>query len=269
MRETHQSYAGDSAFQFALREMQDGFSSLRQWAVLAAVILLLGISGPFDTLSTFGLPMRLAYWASTVLSCFTIGNFAASLCRIWLIRAGLRQPWRFIVTGLAAGIPAGTASFAINALSFGEGMLNISGFLTVLGYATFIAIIVSGLFTLFLSAETEEKQAADGTGDGHRLIRRLDFNIRGALVSLSVADHYVEVTTTKGKQLLLMRLRDAMEESAPVAGLQIHRSHWVALDQVDRIHRENNRVMVETTVGDRLPVSRSYLADLRAAGLLT
>ena len=61
---------------------------------------------------------------------------------------------------------------------------------------------------------------------------------------------------------------NAIDETAPVNGLQIHRSHWVALEAVSAVRRENGKVFVETTAGDRLPVSRSCLDDLRQAGLL-
>lgn len=45
-------------------------------------------------------------------------------------------------------------------------------------------------------------------------------------------DHYGEVTTSEGAELPLMRLSDAIIEAAPVAGLQIHRSHRGTPDPV-------------------------------------
>ena len=91
---------------------------------------------------------------------------------------------------------------------------------------------------------------------------------RGTLVSLSVTDHYVEVATSKGRALVLIRLSDAIKETSPTAGLRIHRSHWVALEAVVRVLRLDGRLVVELKDGRRLPVSRSYAGDLRAAGLM-
>ena len=61
---------------------------------------------------------------------------------------------------------------------------------------------------------------------------------RGGLLALSVEDHYVDIVTDKGKTLVLMRLADAMKETGSVAGLQIHRSHWVARGAVIKAHRK-------------------------------
>ncbi len=70
-------------------------------------------------------------------------------------------------------------------------------------------------------------------------------------------------TTTRGRALLLMRLRDAIAETAGVEGLQIHRSHWVARSGIAKLLRADARLVVETTAGNRLPVSRSFQSALR------
>nr|WP_258571113.1 LytTR family DNA-binding domain-containing protein [Flavimaribacter sediminis] len=99
-------------------------------------------------------------------------------------------------------------------------------------------------------------------------MKRLPVELRGKLQYLTVQDHYVEVVTDKGSYLVLMRLGDAIAETAPVEGLRIHRSHWVALSAVGRIRREGDRLLVETVGGAVLPVSRSHRAALREAGLV-
>jgi len=91
---------------------------------------------------------------------------------------------------------------------------------------------------------------------------------RSRLIALIVEDHYVDIVTDKGKTLVLMRLADAMREAAPVPGLQIHRSHWVALDAVVRAQRSEGKVMLELSNGMRLPVSRGFLPAAKDAGLV-
>ena len=51
-----------------------------------------------------------------------------------------------------------------------------------------------------------------------RLLQRLDAEDHGSLWSISVRDHYVDVQTSRGVTSLLMRLSDAMAETAPVEG---------------------------------------------------
>lgn len=74
--------------------------------------------------------------------------------------------------------------------------------------------------------------------------------------------------TDKGSGLLLMRLSDAICETAGVDGVQIHRSHWVALAAVQRVVRADGKPFAELASGRRLPISRGYMAAAKAAGLV-
>jgi DNA-binding LytR/AlgR family response regulator len=104
--------------------------------------------------------------------------------------------------------------------------------------------------------------------DSPALVARLPLHKRGRLVSVSVQDHYVDVTTTKGRDVLLMRFGDAMAETQPVPGLQVHRSHWVALDQITAVRRKGDAAVLTLQHGPDIPVSRAFVPRLRDAGLL-
>lgn len=79
----------------------------------------------------------------------------------------------------------------------------------------------------------------------------------------------MEVTTARGRSLLLMRLSDAIREGQPTPALQVHRSHWVALAAVRRATRRNGKPVLELETGVEVPVSRSYLPVVREAGLIS
>ena len=100
------------------------------------------------------------------------------------------------------------------------------------------------------------------------LLDRLPIEKRGVLMSLSAEDHYTRVRTSHGEELLLMRLTDAIREAAPTPGLQVHRSHWVAVGAVAQVTRGKDRATIHLTGGAEVPASRSYLPALREAGLL-
>ena len=91
---------------------------------------------------------------------------------------------------------------------------------------------------------------------------------RGALVALSSEDHYTRIRTTRGEELVLIRLADAIREAEPVKGLQVHRSHWVALDHIAAARRDGDRAILRLSIGSDIPVSRANVARLREAGLL-
>jgi hypothetical protein len=59
-----------------------------------------------------------------------------------------------------------------------------------------------------------------------------------------VRDHYVEVTTTGGQHMLLMRLTDAIDELDDLPGERIHRSHWAAAAHLRRIARRGQKQVV-------------------------
>ena len=95
-----------------------------------------------------------------------------------------------------------------------------------------------------------------------RLMRRIAAEVQGDLVSMTVRDHYVDVVTSAGPSSLLMRFGDAIHEAEPVEGLQIHRSHWVALAAVQGVERDGPRLFVLVSGGQRLPVSKAHRAKV-------
>jgi len=98
--------------------------------------------------------------------------------------------------------------------------------------------------------------------------RRLPLEKRGCLIRLEAQDHYLNVVTKAGSALLLMRLQDAVEALAGLQGLQVHRSHWVALSAVAAHRRDKGRDFLVLTNGDEVPISRSFRPDVKAAGLI-
>ena len=89
------------------------------------------------------------------------------------------------------------------------------------------AVVEIGSFALCTGSKTQSENAV-------ALMQRLPWEKRGPLVSLSAEDHDMRVTTAYGTKLLLIRLSDAIKEVGYTRGIQIHRSHWVALDQIQK-----------------------------------
>jgi hypothetical protein len=86
------------------------------------------------------------------------------------------------------------------------------------------------------------------------------------LVALTAELHYLRVRTTGGEALILYPFGKAVADLASTgAGLQIHRSHWVALGHVRQIDRRGQGALCALTSGPPIPVSRQYRAALQAA----
>ncbi len=98
--------------------------------------------------------------------------------------------------------------------------------------------------------------------------RRLPQRIGQDLVHVSVEDHYVHAVTTAGREMILMRFRDALAELEMLDGLQVHRSHWVAAAHVITARREGSKTVLQLDNGTEIPVSRAFRAAIRQRGWL-
>ena len=97
-----------------------------------------------------------------------------------------------------------------------------------------------------------------------KFLHRLPRDVGQDIVCLKMNDHYVHVITTSGQCAILMRFTDAMAELGGIGG-RVHRSYWVAWSHVEGWEKRNQRPLLRLTGGQRVPVSRTYLADVRAA----
>ena len=97
------------------------------------------------------------------------------------------------------------------------------------------------------------------------LLERLPVGVRGPLLHLRMQDHYVEVHTDRGSELVLLRFSDALKELGGTEGMQVHRSHWIARHALKKITRRGSRTFAHLSNGSEVPVSRSYAKSLREA----
>lgn len=266
LRERGGGYVKVGVLQLALREMRDHFGDRRTWMVMAAIVIVLGLSGPFGTFEAFAPAPRLAYWTAVVILTYGVGFFAGALLDAngLLARHWLRLP----VYGLLTGIPVWSAVVLVQLLTFGVHAGDAFDLLTLFIYCALISTTVLAVGALVpKAAPAAAAEVAPQTSRRPALLDRLQPAARGQLLYLSMQDHYVLVVTDRGKELVLLRLSDAIKETEGVQGVQIHRSHWVALGAVQRAVRDQGKVLLEISDGARLPVSRGFLETVRAAGL--
>lgn len=250
-------FVNTTLFTSTLRKTRADLTRRNTLVGLIAAGLLLGISGPFDTFALLSTPARLAYWLCVTVSTFALGTFSSTLIATGCAH---RPPWLRHSLSIALTTLTVTAFLtALNAASFGLWPRTLGQAAAHLGFVAAISAVIEIGSALI---HTPDKPTAPA------LLARLPLDKRGPLISLSVSDHYVSVTTTKGSELLLMRLSDAITETAPCKGLQIHRSHWAALDRIASVKRHSDRATLTLSNGTTLPVSRSFLPAVRDAGLL-
>lgn len=261
-------------YQIARREIRALATSRGVWIGLGATGIILGLAGPFGTDEVMRTVPRVVYWIVVAAMGFFVGSSSATLVAETL-RARRVSMWPAVII---AGAVAGVVNFAIltvlNTAVFGRGFLETNSLLILAANVVAISVIIAAAYVSIqrqmTAAGIDEMRGAPtpAVPEPPRLLSRLPLEKRGALIAISVQDHYVEVATTKGSDLILLRLSDAMEETGDVAGLQVHRSHWVATGQVTAARRDGARAILTMSDGRDIPVSRTYVPMVKEAGLL-
>jgi hypothetical protein len=82
--------------------------------------------------------------------------------------------------------------------------------------------------------------------------------------TLKAAEHYIEVVTDCGNDLLRYRFNDAIREMQPLdCGAQVHRSWWVSWDSVARLVQRSGGLELLLHDGRSIPVSQAYKSEVR------
>jgi hypothetical protein len=239
--------------QSALREWWAHLSHPATLIILVGVGAVMGVAGPFDTEAQLSLAPRLVYWLIMAVLTYGLGSLCDALLRPWLVLFSFAL--RVAGLAVATGFSISGAVVIVNMLAFG---------------ATFAiaAIITVGIATARRQLEAPQPRNKAPDAQVSRILTRIAHDKRGPLVALSVEDHYVRVQTTKGEDLILMRLSDAIAEVGATPGAQVHRSHWVAFDQVSAARRQGDRAILTLSNGTDIPVSRPNVSRIKEAGLL-
>ncbi len=241
--------------------------TLGSWALAT---LLTALTGPLGTYSSYALPERLVYWGGFIGASILLATALLVLSDRHTLRFGywpVALARVLVFTGLFTWF---LHWFHCVVLDFDISEMPPVWYLALVVFT--VALWVN-IFHYFLTgagraaAEADASAPEDSTAEP-RLLRRLSADMGSDILHLSVDDHYVEVVTARGRQRLLMRFVDALDELEGLDGLRVHRSHWIAPEAVVRHQRERGRDVLVLKTGAHVPVSRKYRAAVRAAGLI-
>lgn len=225
-------------------------------------LVIFSALGPFGT---FLLPVseRFLFWGLALT--------AGWACMIVALTLVLRHPdlddWPGVArTALAVAISLTPIVCAVQAI---EEWLRPDRAPVSVFYFGLNVLIVSGLIASAVYFRVNQrigKMPATGKSPAP-FLAKLPVGLGQELISFSMQDHYVEVTTAKGKALILMSLGDAMNEAGDYGGVRIHRSHWIATDAYRGLVWRKDKLFAKLIDGRELPVSRTYAATVRSLKL--
>ncbi|MGE0742924.1 MAG: LytTR family DNA-binding domain-containing protein [Hyphomonadaceae bacterium] len=218
-------------------------------------VILIVVAHPALTTSAYLLmrfgPSQIPLYLRAILGCIAVSPLVALITPqvSWALNAGpaavmAATTYEELVVVMAQRYPYVVAGFA--ALG--------TAFWMIGNYSWWTAELAVG-------ATPSEKPApaaqdANAGAAAPLFVKRLPPEKRGEVWALSSELHY-RVYTSKGNDLVMMRLSDAIDICNSLGGLRIHRSHWVARAGIASIDDEEGQLRVRLKNGTELPVSRS------------
>lgn len=257
---------------------------VRKYFITGLVIsLLLGLIfaflGVYDTNSK---PFfhRFVFWSATMI----VGILTTGFVAPFIIEQLIPKQHRFIQLFIIALIISLPVTLVLAAFDHNYGT-DWDSFIWLLQYRYVVVIsmilIFGGYFILkaqgrYDGNETtvDAAQIANPGNQNHPdadsvvskfLMRLPERYLQAELYAVSSEDHYLRVHTSLGDELILMRLSDALRELEAVAGLQTHRSWWVAISAVEEQKRFQGKSSLLLRSGISVPVSRTFDKSVREA----
>lgn len=219
--------------------------------------LVLAILAPLGSRG-LALPVRLVFWIGL---CF-VGGCGANIADILVSRLKAKpNPWLMaFYQSVTATIAVALALFVLTVMTVGETGLDYPW--TTVFYIWVISISISIVGMLSSTKSLQTSQSARPA-----LSDRLAMRLRDAdIFALCAEDHYVRVITSKGEELVLMRLLDAIKEVSPTIGLSPHRSWWVAENGVEKLKKKDGKTEIKLKSGQSTPISRNGMKTVKDAG---
>ena len=235
----------------------------RALAASLVAAAFLSLSGAFGS-GEAPLASRLPYWIVLMVAGGLIGGAATRLDE----RRGRAEerPWlRAALIATLVTLPLVFVVWAATAWWFGRPLrpAALPEFIVPVGL---VASLMTAANFALNRTPVQTHEGPSGAPQS-RFLERLPFKLRGAeLYAVQSEDHYLRLHTSRGSDLILMRLGDALAELEGLEGAQTHRSWWVARDAVLEAHRSEGRAVLKLKSGAEVPVSRTYAKALREAG---
>lgn len=244
--------------------------------ITAAIGLVMGFLGPFGT---YMMPLgwRLAYWVVFIVIGYAVFR-PISICAVWLQDAIAIPKWTAVLIGTAiAALPMTfLVGFAMAGMRFdpalmGHRFLALYLQCAAIGFGIYMLMQLIFRTNQGADAPTDNMSEAPEEAGPKPAVRtvlhgRLPIGFPDSILALSVEDHYVRVHANDQNEMLLMRMRDAIPETQPIEGMQVHRGWWVARHAIAKSRRDGRNLKIILTNGLEIPVSRSYAGALKQMG---
>lgn len=230
------------------------------WALAAVMALFLAGVGAFGS-GDAGWVLRHAYWLFVMTIGAAIVSFVLDLfhARGWLEE---RPLLKVATLSLVITFPQTLVVWTITNWLFDDPW-RVSRLFPLFPSVLLVSVAFVALHQL-IGRAPPMTHASPASADQPRFLKRIPARLRGGeLYAVEAEDHYLRVHTSRGSDLIAMRLVDAVAELEGFEGAQVHRGWWVARNAVRHSVRRRGRAILILEGGLKAPVSRTYAPALR------
>ena len=240
---------------------EDAAGWLRGLAITLLAAIFLATAGAFGSDSA-PVSSRFGYWIVLMLLGWLWGTLVSRL--VFRPRDRPLPTWaRVIIASVAIAIPFS----AVVALA---GRLALHSHYTassIPGLLVSVTVVSVAMVAINVLADRRPRGVTSASTEPPKFLDRLPLKLRGADIwAVEAEDHYLRLHTSRGQDLILMRLSDAIAELEGIEGAQAHRSWWVARDAITAARRGDGRATLTLKDGAEVPVSRTHARLLRERG---
>jgi DNA-binding LytR/AlgR family response regulator len=237
----------------------DWKGALRSLGIVLLAAGFLAYSGAFVS-SRGPLPVRFVYW----LGLMTLGWAWGQVVSRFFFRppVGLQRLWlRILASSAVMAVPYSVVVAAVTHWAFHSDYSRLADAADLLAS---VFAVTTVLIVLNVLVERVSGAVTSASSEPSKFLERLPLKLRGAEIwAVEAEDHYLRLHTSRGQDLILMRLSDAIAELEGIEGAQVHRSWWVAREAITQAVRGDGRATLTLKDGAEVPVSRTYARLLR------
>ncbi|MEM7276769.1 MAG: LytTR family DNA-binding domain-containing protein [Pseudomonadota bacterium] len=249
----------------------------RYLRLLALFLCLVAISQFSDPLGDIPVADIILFWTAR-LGTVALSLLFAELLLVRFARHRLNSPkWLkpAVISILIAAIPMTVVEIMLE-LSIPQAAAyddtdfhEVSLLLAFAGeYLTLLSIIlpVNALLWVFLENKEPELRNVLTPDVQPEFLNKSNGISATDVLALEAQEHYVNVRTDQGNELIYTRLSDAVQQMPTELGTQVHRSWWVADRAVVSAHRATRRYRLQLGDGTQVPVSDKFAKVARDRG---
>lgn len=255
----------------------------RQALAALTVGAVLGVLGPFGSFEHVPAVVRVPVWVGLVaVNWLLVLLLGEALCRL-PVTGRWPVPLLSGLAGLAVAVPGTLVAYRA-AQAMGPFELIMPSPLVFFGYVAVLGVAISVAAALHFdrpaagrpggvppaapTAAAPDPGAPDPGAEadppgGSPFLVRIPPHLGRELLAVETEDHYLRIHTAAGSGLVLMRMRDAVAELAPLDGMRVHRSWWVARTAVERAARTGGGLTLTLRGGITVPVARTQRRAVR------